>query len=90
MKTRIKLPKQEYRQKRYEVSKSTMASVISKEGIEFATDSKQRESFIFNCVLLADSLLEELGYFEEGSPESAHGEETSIKRLSDILGSEKI
>jgi hypothetical protein len=101
---RLLISKQEYLQKRLEVAKTILASVIDKDNLD-GTDVKQRENFLYHCVELADGLLEEVGYglLENTSPREhatpreprvnkvneAIREKSKIHKLKDILNSAK-
>lgn len=53
----------EYQDKRFEASKELLASALHKlDNFNAIGDDKRLESIVSNCVFLADSLLNELGY----------------------------
>jgi hypothetical protein len=76
---------QEYQEKRYEVAKAIISSVMTAADLQ-SGESKQRTSIIFNSLQVADSLLEELytKSFARGG-----GDEPSVHNLSDILKNAK-
>jgi hypothetical protein len=82
---KIEVTDKEYFQKRYEISKNILSSVLTHEKLETLTEVKQQTSMIFNCISLADVLLKELGYFYKSN---APKDETSMHKLSDILNDE--
>lgn len=83
LKNRIEIGDKEYYEKRYEVSKEILAGAITHEKIDTMGDTIQRQSLVFNCIAIADILLEELGYTRKMSSDHA-----SIRNLKDLLQNE--
>ena len=79
---------EEYQQKRYEISREILSNAIAKTELQNGDGiAKLNESFIFNSILVADNLLEELKYAVE--PKKIGQDETSIRTLSSILKNSK-
>lgn len=89
---KFKISLELYQQKRYEVAKDILASVMNRESLD--ADPKQRENILYHCVQLADGLMEEIGYFTEHKDLPAATaksevlkEQSKIHKLKDILNS---
>lgn len=80
---KIEIPESEFYEKRYDLAKSIIANVVTKENIDSLNEAKLQASLIFNCISLSDALLKELGYFYKSK--IAHKDETSIHKLTDLL-----
>jgi len=63
-----------------------LANVITATDLQNG-EGKQRASLIFNCIQIADSLLEEL--FIQSKVRSSGGDEPSVQSLADILKNSK-
>jgi hypothetical protein len=72
----------EFQQKRYEISKDILASVLTAEALEKGVDIKRRVNLIFNCILVANTLMGELGYHVAGAKTD---EGSRMRNLKDIL-----
>lgn len=84
-KYRLEVSDKEYFEKRYECAKEILAGAISHEKIEQMGDSSvQRQAIVFNCITLADMLMEELGYARKMNPDHA-----SVRNLKDLLREEE-
>lgn len=86
---KAQISSQEFLQKRYEIAKDILASAVTASEIQNG-DSKLRSSMIFNCIQMADSLLEELYLSPFGPNETneevlAKNSEKSIHKIADIL-----
>ena len=79
---RFELSAKEYQQKRYEISKDILASVLSVDYLEKGVEFKRRINLIFNCMQVANNLMDELGYHVQGKKTD---EGTSVRKLQDIL-----
>lgn len=67
----------EYQQKRYEISKDLLTSYYTSISIERLIDDKQRDSVIFNCIQLADMLMNDLGYVAQASASASSSTKTN-------------
>lgn len=72
----------EFQEKRYQISKDILASVLTAEALEKGVDIKRRVNLIFNCILVANTLMDELGYYIQG-PKTEEG--SRMRKLQDIL-----
>jgi hypothetical protein len=79
---KFELSAKAYQEKKYEVSKEILASVLTVEYLEKGVEFKRRVNLIFNCILVANNLMDELGYYVQGNKTD---EGTSIRKLQDIL-----
>lgn len=79
---KFEISSEEYQQKRYEICKDMLSSILTIEYLEKGHDSKRRVNLIFNCMTMANNLMEELGYYSRG-PKTDEG--TSVRRLKDIF-----
>jgi hypothetical protein len=100
-KPQVYIPPSEYQQKRYETARDIIASVATADKISTIAEDKQRDSLIFNCILLADALLEELGYYtaaegvsspppaaREAAPKAPPSpDKTTVRSLKSIIDS---
>ncbi len=77
-KAQIDVTFDEYQQKRFELVKDLVAAVCSKESLDLFNELKQRESIVYNCMLMADTILKEMGY-------RVVQDSTSIRSLQSIL-----
>lgn len=75
----------EYEKLRYETSKDILSGVVTAEKLERMDEVKQRKNLVASCLLLADALLEELGYIKGGSSNSSP-DKTSVRSLKDLMG----
>jgi predicted metal-binding transcription factor (methanogenesis marker protein 9) len=83
---KIEISENEYCDKRYEIARSLLANVVTRENIDSLNEAKVSASIIFNCISLSDSLLKELGYYYK--TKNAQKDETSVHSLSDLLKKE--
>jgi hypothetical protein len=79
---KFELSAKDYQEKKYEISKEILASVLSVDYLEKGVEFKRRINLIFNCILVANNLMDELGYYVQGKKTD---EGTSIRKLQDIL-----
>ncbi len=79
---KFELTPEQYQEKKYEISKDILASVLTVEYLENGVEFKRRANLIFNCILVANNLMEELGYNVKGAKTD---EGTSVRRLKDIF-----
>lgn len=79
---KFELTPQAFQEKRYEISKDILSSVLTVDYLEKGVEFKRRLNLIFNCILVANNLMDELGYFIKG-PKTDEG--TSVRKLQDIL-----
>ncbi len=83
---KIQISISEYHQKRFEIARDLLASTVGAGNINMTnTETKESESIVYNCAVMADMLLAELGYIKE----SANQEDMSINNLKDILRNSK-
>ncbi|MBY0413642.1 MAG: hypothetical protein K2Q18_05735 [Bdellovibrionales bacterium] len=82
MSEKFEISAQEYQEKKYQISKDILASVLTHEYLEKGVEFKRRVNLIFNCILVANNLMDELGYHVKGNKTD---EGTSIRKLQDIL-----
>jgi hypothetical protein len=82
---KIILTDAEFHQKRFEVAKDLIAGVLSEDLLERVVEPKRRASLIYTTIMVADSLLEELGYVAK----SQHGQKpgTKMHNLQELLKS---
>lgn len=83
-KRRIEIPEKEFEEKRFTAAKDILAGALTHEKIEAMGDSIQRQAVVFNCISIADTLLEELGYARKVNPDH-----TTVRNLKDILKDDK-
>ncbi len=81
-KEKIELTKEQYNQKKYEISKDILASVLTVEYLENGVEFKRRDNLIFNCLLVTKNLMDELGYTLQGAKTD---EGSTVRKLSDIF-----
>lgn len=82
-KYRLEVSDKEFFEKRYECAKEILAGAITHEKIDTMGDSIQRQALVFNCISIADLLMEELGYQRKMNPDHA-----SVRNLKDLLKEE--
>lgn len=71
MKPRISITPKDYQDKRFEASKELLASALNKlDNFNAIGDDKRLESMVSNCIFLADTLLNELGYVSREKDQS--------------------
>ena len=79
MKGNIEISLKEYREKRFEITRDLMISILTFDQVDRIHDNKQRQSIVFLCMQFADTLLTEMGYFPQSK--------TIRRDLSSILSS---
>ena len=83
----------EYLDKKFEAAKEILPVMLEKVDISYITDVRKRGSLIFNSVMVADHLLQELGYRIKGQASGSHqkpGQDaTAIRNLGEMLKDEK-
>lgn len=82
---RIKISEKDYQEKLFEVAKTLLPSMVDKQTEAYLVDRKKRGSLVFNCVAVAQHLLEELGYEDSDSDVIPGQDQTAIRNLNDIL-----
>ena len=80
MKGNIEISIKEYREKRFNITRDLMISILTYEKVDKIHDNKQRQSIVFLCMQFADTLLTEMGYIPQSN--------TIRRDLSSILSSD--
>lgn len=80
MKGNIEISLKEYREKRFNITRDLMISLLTFEKVDKIHDNKQRQSIVFLCMQFADTLLTEMGYIPQSN--------TIRRDLSSILASD--
>lgn len=85
---KIKISAEDYQEKLFDVAKTLLPSMVDKQTESYLVDRKKRGSLVFNCVAVAQHLLEELGYEDTDTGVIAGEDQTTIRNLNDILREE--
>ena len=91
MKPIIELSEKEYADRKLEASKTILPVMMSQLSMEYMQDTRKRASVIYNAVAIANEMLREIGYVQEGAsaePEK-NTDRTAIRKLSEMLGSDE-
>ena len=79
---KIVVTTKEFEKLRYETTLKIISGVVTLEKLDSMEEHKQRQSLIYNCLLLADAMLEELGYQKTSGPLQ---DKTGTRNLKDLL-----
>jgi len=79
---KIVVSTKEFEKLRYDTTLRIMAGVVTLEKLDAMEEHKQRQSLIYNCLLLADAMLDELGYQKTSGPLQ---DKTGTRNLKDLL-----
>lgn len=80
MKGQIEISLKDYREKRFNITRDLMISILTFDKVDKIHDNKQRQSIVFTCMQYADTLLTEMGYIPQSN--------TIRRDLSSILASD--
>ena len=67
MKNKIEISLKEYREKRFQITRDLMISILSFDKVDSIQEDKQRRSVVFLCMQFADTLLNEMGYIPQSN-----------------------
>lgn len=81
---KIVVSTKEYEKLRLDTTVRFISGVVTLEKLDSMEEHKQRQALIYNCLLLADALLEELGYQKTTGPLQ---DKTGARNLKDLLAS---
>lgn len=81
----FEITEEEYQEKRFEVAKHLLPSLVDKQTEAFLIDKRKRGSLLFNCVAISTHLLEELGYTRKGVSRESEMDRTAIRNLGEIF-----
>ena len=79
---KIVVSTKEFEKLRYDTTLSIISGVVTLEKLDSMEEHKQRQALIYNCLLLADAMLDELGYVKTTGPIQ---DKTGTRNLKDLL-----
>ncbi len=79
---KIAISTKDYEKLRFETTLKILAGVVTLDKLDSMEEHKQRQSLIYNCRLLADAMLDELGYQKTSGPLQ---DKTGTRHLKDLL-----
>ncbi|MBD66856.1 MAG: hypothetical protein CME62_16760 [Halobacteriovoraceae bacterium] len=92
MSRKYAISEKDYIEKKLEVAKNLLPTMVGQQTEAYVQDPRKRESLIYNCVAISDHLLREIGFCVSGSQAREATDihnKTAIRKLSEMLNEDK-